>query len=200
MFAALAWRIWAQAATEFIAKLSTDHPGLDPGSMFADYLRCFGFRGSPASRGLPGGNSLSFCVAKKKVSKEKGDPAVCVPALRSGQPAVLGPAGAGLELASLRQSPVLIRLDLRSSAHTEGWGMKVGAELGSDAGRRDARSASRRSQWAVMYARGRTTRGQMRSPSIAQRGEGRARGGSGESVLLPKADHRRSVTPVSPAA
>jgi len=34
---------------------------------------------------------------------------------------VLGPAGAGLELASLRQSPVLIRLALRSSAHTEGW-------------------------------------------------------------------------------
>jgi hypothetical protein len=35
--------------------------------------------GLPASRGLPGGNLLSFCVAKKKVSKEKGDPAVCVP-------------------------------------------------------------------------------------------------------------------------
>jgi hypothetical protein len=48
---------------------------------------------------LPGGNSLSFCVAKKKVSKEKGDPAVCVPALRYGQPAVLGPAGVSLELA-----------------------------------------------------------------------------------------------------
>ncbi|MEO8024351.1 hypothetical protein, partial [Polaromonas sp.] len=36
-------------------------------------------RGLPTSRGLPGGNSLSFCVAKKKVSKEKGDPAVCDP-------------------------------------------------------------------------------------------------------------------------
>ena len=77
--------------------------------------------GLPASRGLPGGNSLSFCVAKKKVSKEKGDPAVCVPPLRYGQPAVLGPDGAGLELATLRQSPVLVRLALRSSAHTEGW-------------------------------------------------------------------------------
>ncbi|RYF40825.1 MAG: hypothetical protein EOO25_11580, partial [Comamonadaceae bacterium] len=33
---------------------------------------------------------LSFCFAKKKVSKEKGDPAVCVPSLRCGQPAVLG--------------------------------------------------------------------------------------------------------------
>ncbi len=31
-----------------------------------------------------------------------------------------------------------------------------------------------------MFARGRSTRGQMRSPSIAQRGEGGVRGGSGE--------------------
>ena len=33
----------------------------------------------PNSRGLPGGNSLFFCVAKRKVSKRKGDPAVCDP-------------------------------------------------------------------------------------------------------------------------
>jgi hypothetical protein len=46
-----------------------------------------------AGRGLPGGNSLFFWVAKRKVSKRKGDPAVCVPALRYGQPAVLGPDG-----------------------------------------------------------------------------------------------------------
>ena len=51
---------------------------------------------SPASRGLPGGNSLSFCVAKK--SKEKGDPMVWVPPLRCGQPAVLGKSGVSLEL------------------------------------------------------------------------------------------------------
>ena len=31
-----------------------------------------------------------------------------------------------------------------------------------------------------MFARGRSTRGQMKSPSIAQRGEGGVRGGSGE--------------------
>ncbi|WP_372825586.1 hypothetical protein [Polaromonas sp.] len=49
--------------------------------------------------GLPGGNSLSFCVAKKKVSKEKGAPAVCVPPLRCGQPAVLVKSGVELELA-----------------------------------------------------------------------------------------------------
>jgi hypothetical protein len=55
--------------------------------------------GVPASRGLPGGNSLSFCVAKKKVSKEKGDPMVWVLPLRSRQPAVLGKSGVSLELA-----------------------------------------------------------------------------------------------------
>ncbi len=75
-----------------------------------------------AGRGLPGGNSLFFCFAKRKVSKRKGDPAVCDPSLRYGQPAVLGPGGVSLELASLRQSRSLIRLNLRSSAQTEGGG------------------------------------------------------------------------------
>ncbi|RZJ27025.1 MAG: hypothetical protein EOO54_00735 [Haliea sp.] len=56
-------------------------------------------RGLPANRGLPGGNSLSFCVAKKKVSKEKGDPMVWVLPLRSRQPPVLGNSGVSLELA-----------------------------------------------------------------------------------------------------
>ena len=44
------------------------------------------------------------------------------PALRYGQPAVLGSSGVSLELASLRQSRALIRWPLRSSAHTEGRG------------------------------------------------------------------------------
>jgi len=52
----------------------------------------------PASRGLPGSNSLSFCVAKKKVSKEKGDPMVWVPQRCYGQPAVLAENGVELEL------------------------------------------------------------------------------------------------------
>ena len=39
-----------------------------------------------------------------------------------------------------------------------------------------------------MYARGRSTRGQMKLPSIAQRGEGGAGGGSGESLLLSSAN------------
>ncbi len=43
----------------------------------AVFPSCVG--GVPTGRGLPGGNSLFFCVAKRKVSKRKGDPAVCVP-------------------------------------------------------------------------------------------------------------------------
>jgi hypothetical protein len=68
----------------------------------------------------PAGEALFFASPKKSTQK-KGDPAVCVPCANApGQPAVLGPAGVELELATLRQSLALIRLDLRSSAHTEG--------------------------------------------------------------------------------
>ena len=45
----------------------------------------------------------------------------------------------------------------------------------------------------AMYARESSTRGQMKSPSIAWRGEGGARVGSGELRLLSGADNRRSV-------
>jgi len=82
--------------------------------------------GLPASRGLPGGNSLFFCVAKRKVSKRKGDPMVWVPPLRCGQPAVLAESGVELELASLRQSLALIRFRLRSSAQPDGCGKEYG--------------------------------------------------------------------------
>ena len=73
------------------------------------------------------GDSLFFASPKKSKQK-KGDPTVCVPPLRYGQPAVLGPAGVPLALASLKQSLALIRLDLRSSAHSQGFG---GPEFGS---------------------------------------------------------------------
>ena len=56
----------------------------------------------------------------------------------------------------------------------------------------DALSASSSEYAAEMFARGRSTRSQMKSPSIAQRGEGGVRGGSGEFVLLSNADRRRS--------
>jgi hypothetical protein len=145
---------------------------------------------------------LTFLLGRQKKSKQKKRRPCCQrpsASLRAtcGARSSRGRARTRLRL---RQSPVLIRLALRSSAHTEGWGMKAGSgsesESGTDtdAGRPDARSASGRVQLAVMYARGRSTRGQMKSPSIAQRGEGGARGGSGELRLLPRADHRRSVT------
>ncbi|MDP3413957.1 MAG: hypothetical protein Q8S16_12265, partial [Polaromonas sp.] len=88
-----------------------------------DYSQSFGW---PTSRGLPGGNYLDTRRAKKKVSKEKGDPMVRVPPLRCGQPPVL--AESGIELDSLRsESLALIRFRLRSSAQPDGWGKsKVG--------------------------------------------------------------------------
>ncbi len=53
----------------------------------------------------------------------------------------------------------------------------------------------RESQQTDMFARERSARGHMASPSIAQRGEGGV--GSGESVLLSRTDHRPSVMPLS---
>ncbi|SFU32542.1 hypothetical protein SAMN05216350_101328 [Polaromonas sp. YR568] len=47
---------------------------------------------SSAGRGRPACDSLFFASPKKSKQK-KGDPTVCVPSLRYGQPAVLGPAG-----------------------------------------------------------------------------------------------------------
>ncbi|MDP1888285.1 hypothetical protein, partial [Polaromonas sp.] len=98
--------------------------------MFASYRRFFGFCGLPASRGLPGGNSLFFCVAKRKVSKRKGDPMVWVPPLRCGQPAVLGKSGVWLNSPSAQTTPALIRFYLRSSAQPDGWGNKCGIGCG----------------------------------------------------------------------
>ena len=46
-----------------------------------------------------------------------------------------------------------------------------------------------------MFARERSTRGHMKLPAIAQRGEGGAGGGSGELALLSEANPRRSVMP-----
>ena len=72
-------------------------------------------------RDVPPAGHLLFLRRQEKKAKE-GDPAVCVPALRFGQPAVLASSGVSLELASLRQSRALIRWSLRSSAHSEGMG------------------------------------------------------------------------------
>lgn len=74
---------------------------------------------APAGRGWPGGHSLSFASPKER-KQRKSEPAVCDPALRFGQPAVLAPGRGALELASLKQSRALISLKLCSSAQTEG--------------------------------------------------------------------------------
>ena len=75
-------------------------------------------------RDVPPAGHLLFLRRQEKKAKE-GDPTVCVPALRFGQPAVLASSGVSLELASLRQSRALIRWPLRSSAHTEGMGSRT---------------------------------------------------------------------------
>jgi hypothetical protein len=53
---------------------------------------------------LPGSNSLFFASPKKSKQK-KGDPTCCVPALRYGQPAVLGSGGVSLN--SLRSNTAI---------------------------------------------------------------------------------------------
>ena len=150
----------------------------------------------PAGRGLPGGNSLFFCVAKRKVSKRKGDPMVWVPTLRFGQPAVLAESGVALELAALRQSRALIRFRLCSSAKPDGWSERKTASKyriqSPESGKREALTG-RESQGTAMFARESSSRGQMKSPSIAQRGEGGARGGSGELKLPSSPTCSRSV-------
>jgi hypothetical protein len=87
----------------------------------------------------PAGESLSF-VSPKESNQRKGDPTVCVPPLRYGQPAVLGESGGpqnSLRCAPLRQLRPLSRFPLRSSAQPEGtrvnapwrvlvWGVETG--------------------------------------------------------------------------
>jgi hypothetical protein len=70
----------------------------------------------------PAGESLSF-ASPKESNQRKGDPTVCVPPLRCGQPAVLGESGGpqnSLHFVALRQLRPLSRFPLRSSAQPEG--------------------------------------------------------------------------------
>ncbi len=75
----------------------------------------------------PAGDLLSF-ASPKESKQRKGEPAVCVPSLRYGQPAVLAAGGGPLELATLKQSRALIHLQLRSSAQPEGPGRQKTAK------------------------------------------------------------------------
>ena len=72
-------------------------------------------------RSIAAAGDLLFFVSPKKPKEKKGDPTVCVPPLRCGQPGVLASSGVPLKLAALRQSQALIHLKLRSSAQTEGF-------------------------------------------------------------------------------
>ena len=77
-----------------------------------------------AGRGLPGGNSLSF-ASPKESKQRKGDPAICDPcASLRGNLWCSVQAGSRSTRLRLRQSRSLIRLDLRSSAQTEGVGAR----------------------------------------------------------------------------
>ena len=67
------------------------HP-CSPATQLFDSLWCV------SKPGLGPAADLHFFVSPKKPKEKKGDPAVCVPALRSGQPAVLVKSGVSLEL------------------------------------------------------------------------------------------------------
>src|SRR5688572_23698795 len=67
----------------------------------AAFFRLVGSLLRVAGRGRPAGDSLFFASPKKSKQK-KGDPTGCVPSLRYGQPAVLGPDGVSLN--SLRSN------------------------------------------------------------------------------------------------
>ena len=81
-------------------------------------------------RSVAAAGDLLFFASPKKPKEKKGDPGVCVPPLRCGHLAVLASSGVELELAALRQSLALIRLKLRSSAHSQGFEEGVGIGFG----------------------------------------------------------------------
>lgn len=62
---------------------------------------------------------LSFASPKERYQR-KGGPIVCVPKLRSGQPALLAFNGVLLNSLSLRQTQALIHKKLRYSAQSDG--------------------------------------------------------------------------------
>ena len=63
----------------------------------------------------PAGDLLSF-ASPKESKQRKGDPTVCVPALRFGQPAVLASSGVSLELAALRSAQTIASPDPLAAA------------------------------------------------------------------------------------
>ena len=66
-------------------------------------------------RDVPPAGHLLFLRRQEKKAKE-GDPTVCVPALRFGQPAVLASSGVSLELAALRFAQTIASPDPLAAA------------------------------------------------------------------------------------
>jgi hypothetical protein len=113
----------ARSRIPFPFGLSLSKPCVNSRTVLLGEFRC---------RSVAAAGDLLFFVSPKKPKEKKGDPGVCVPSLRCGQPAVLASGGVPLELASLRQSRALIRLKLRSSAHSQGFcgiGFGIGFRL-----------------------------------------------------------------------
>ena len=81
----------------------------------------------------------TYCsfASPKESRQRKGDPGVCVSPLRFGQPAVLASGGVSCKLGyRLKQARALIRLKLRSSAHSQGFFTREAeSDSGSAAGR-----------------------------------------------------------------
>ena len=118
-----------------------------------------------------------FCVAKRKSPKKRRPDSLGPFASLRATCGARSKRGLTRTRLRLKQSRALIRFDLRSSAQPDGLEEQTRMRMRGDD---DALCASSPEYGTVIFARGTSTRGQMKSPFIAQRGEGGVRGGSGE--------------------
>ncbi len=148
--------------------------------------------GSSCWPGLaPAGEALCLCFAKEKYPKERRPDGLGPFASLRATCGARQKRGLARTRLRLRQSQALIRFCLRSSAQPEGWGADsnpgrgwIPAFTGVTTGA-CAQSAHTGEYATAMFARERSTRGHMRV-------------GSGESLLLSRANRRRSVMPQIP--
>jgi hypothetical protein len=128
----------------------------------------------------PGGRGTFLCVAKEKYPKERRPDGLGPSASLRATSGARSKRGLARTRPRLRQSRSLIRFDLRSSAQPDGWGMKTNIQIPIPNSHPESLKRvalqGRQSQPTVMFARERSTRGQMKLPVIAQRGEGGAGG------------------------
>ena len=153
---------------------------------------CLNISGLPISRVSPRRATYFLLRRQEKVSKEKATRWSGTLRFAAGNLRCSPKAGSRSNSPSAQTiaSPDPLLPALLGPARRVGEQMRVRMR-GDD----DALCASSSEYGTVMFARESSTRGQMKFPSIAQRGEGGVRGGSGESILLSTADRRRSVMP-----